>query len=327
MPKHDNSVKNWLGKNARFADLFNHVLFQGKPIIKKEELSDIRNESDLIIQDKNKKIKTSTRYRDIVKQWKNDITFVILATEIQENIHYAMPVRNMLYDALAYTDQARKLWEQLDDAQKKQVSQQEFLSSFRKEDRLSPVITLVFYYGDSPWDGALELHDMFGNFAKQKWIQEWIPNYKINLINPLNISDFDDFQSDLQIIFPMLQRKNNKQDLLNYINTHRAYFECVNTEDAYAISALLGTTKHLKTMFNSRKEKQNMCKALQEFYEDGVNEGKEKGKAEERIIGIKKSILMLQNVGATNEKILELIMTEYELKQEDAEHFITSANP
>ena len=73
MPKHDNSVKNWLGKNARFADLFNHVLFQGKPIIKKEELSDIRNESDLIIQDKNKKIKTSTRYRDIVKQWKNDV--------------------------------------------------------------------------------------------------------------------------------------------------------------------------------------------------------------------------------------------------------------
>lgn len=38
---------------------------------------------------------------------------------------------------------------------------EEYLSRFGKEDRIFPVITLIFYYDVKKWDGAVELYDMF----------------------------------------------------------------------------------------------------------------------------------------------------------------------
>ena len=77
-----------------------------------------------------------------------------------------MPVRKMLYDALSYTDQMRNIWQNLsDDAPEKHVGSDEFFSRFRKTDKLYPVITIVFYYGDQ-WDGNLDLYDMFGGDRK-----------------------------------------------------------------------------------------------------------------------------------------------------------------
>lgn len=75
---------------------------------------------------------------------------MLLACENQENVHYAMPVRNMLYDSLSYVEQIRQSWKHLESSEKQKVTGAEFLSQFRKEDRLVPVITLVFYYHQMP---------------------------------------------------------------------------------------------------------------------------------------------------------------------------------
>lgn len=89
-----------------------------------------------------------------------EAVFVMLACENQEEVHYAMPVRNMVYDGLAYTDQIQRLWKKRVEEKKtksnKKMTSAEFLSKFTKKDRLIPVITLVFYYGIEPWDGAKE---------------------------------------------------------------------------------------------------------------------------------------------------------------------------
>ena len=39
---------------------------------------------------------------------------------------------------------------------------EEFLSGFNKEDKIYPVITLVFYYDTKEWDAAKDLYDMMG---------------------------------------------------------------------------------------------------------------------------------------------------------------------
>lgn len=57
-----------------------------------------------------------------------------------------MPVRNMLYDSLSYTDQMGKIWNDLTKEEKEALLAEEFFSRFRKEDKLCPVITIVFYY-------------------------------------------------------------------------------------------------------------------------------------------------------------------------------------
>ena len=56
-------------------------------------------------------------------------------------MHYAMSVRNMLYDGLSYVGQIQRMWNK----NVEKMSTAEFLSKFRKDDRLIPVLTLVFY--------------------------------------------------------------------------------------------------------------------------------------------------------------------------------------
>lgn len=311
----DISLKNWLSKNARFADLFNAIIFKGKQVIQPEKLTDIRNESDIIINDKNRKKRGENRFRDIVKKYDESFTLVILACEIQDKVHYAMPIRVMLYDSFSYIDQARKLWEQLEEDEKKNVSAESFLSKFRKEDTLSPVITLILYYGDEEWDGSMELYQMFGELESQGWVKEYVSNYKINLVRPQNIEDFSIFKSDLQMIFPMLKYKNNRKDMAEYINLNNAFFQAVPMEDVYAIEALLGSGSFWTDRFVDKKEVHNMCKAFEDIYTDGVAEGIEKG--------IEKTVLLLRKVGTSDERILELISTEYGLSMDEAEKYVS----
>lgn len=54
-----------------------------------------------------------------------------------------MPVRMMLYDGLNYTEQIRQL-----DRNKKFKNSDEFLSGMKKDDKLLPIVTIVFYYGE-----------------------------------------------------------------------------------------------------------------------------------------------------------------------------------
>ena len=110
MGKADTSVNQWLRDNRRFASLYNGYVFGGRQVIRAEDLKDLDRETDILITDKGGTTKKVGRRRDIVKQWKNTMNLVILACESQDMVHYAMPVRCMLYDGLTYTDQIRELW-------------------------------------------------------------------------------------------------------------------------------------------------------------------------------------------------------------------------
>ena len=143
------AVKEFLEKKERFADFFNGNLFQGRQIVLPEELEIIKGESDILVEDKNLSVKKVQRYRDIVMRWKNEVYLVILACEVQTKVNYAMPIRRMEYDSLTYKEQAKQIW---DSRNSEKVSDAELLSQFRKEDKLVPVITVVFYYGTEEWN-------------------------------------------------------------------------------------------------------------------------------------------------------------------------------
>ena len=111
MGKGNAAVKQWMSNRVRYADLFNGIVFQGKQMIMPEDLELTETESDILLTDKNRNTKEIQRHRDIAMKWKYDVKLVLLACENQERIHYAMPVRNMLYDSLAYTEQILRLHE------------------------------------------------------------------------------------------------------------------------------------------------------------------------------------------------------------------------
>lgn len=108
-----------------------------------------------------------------------------------------------------------------------------FLSQFRKADKLVPVITLVFYYHPDAWDGSLDLHGILrwsDDEAKNKILQKYVSNYRINLVDAGNIKELENFHTDLQEIFGMLQCRQNKVQLLNYVKSKEQYFRHLDEE-------------------------------------------------------------------------------------------------
>ena len=300
MGKSDVVLKQWLKNKVRFADLFNAVVFDGEQVIKPEELEEISSESGIVIANADNdekdttgkagkvRYRTEQRYRDLVMSWKGEAELAVLALENQEKIHYAMPVRGMLYDALAYTDQMRLVWEQLSEEEKRSVDENEFFSRFRKKDKLCPVITIIFYYGEETWDGATELYELFGVEDKEliHILKKYVPNYRMNLIEVNCIEDVRKYKSDLQMIFHMLRYRKDKRRLLEYTKEHGEYFENLDYEALQAMAVLLSTDKLLAVVNEKKGADSNMCQALDEYYQDGVQEGIEKGILQGRAEGI-----------------------------------------
>lgn len=207
MGKKDIAVKKWLSDKGRFSDMCNAVLFGGEQVVSAEDLERADSESDIIITDKNGKSRGVQRYRDIVMRWKQGAEFIVLACENQDKVHYAMPVRNMIYDGLTYAEQIGRMWKG-QAGEKRQMTEEEFLSRMNKDDKLIPVITMVFYYGEKKWDGSRSLHGMFRKSedkALLKVMEKYIPDYSINLIDASDPEKLCAFHTDLQLILGMLQ--------------------------------------------------------------------------------------------------------------------------
>lgn len=150
-------MKEFWRDNARFADLFNAVLFEGKEVIKAGQLNELDTDMSGTIQWKNG-YSMLKRTRDIVKKEYNGVEFNILGLEIQNKIHYAMPLRTMIYDGLGYLKEYNELKRK--NKEKGSVTPEEFLSGMNKEDRLHPIITIVLYCSEKIWDGPCCIKDM-----------------------------------------------------------------------------------------------------------------------------------------------------------------------
>ena len=284
MGKSDLASKNWLQDRRRYADLFNGVIFGGRQMIQAEELEPISGEADVILTDKDGKEQKIQRYRDIVMKWKKGIHLAVCACENQKNVHYAMPVRIMLYDGLSYVNQMDQIWKLHEqDKSTKNVESEEWLSKFRRDDRLIPVISIVFYYGSKEWDAATSLYDMldFPEGSEEiNLLEEYIPNYRINLLDAGKVEHVERFKTDLQELFQMLKYREEKEKLAQYVTDHRDYFGNIDRDTFLAFGEFLQAGKFWKNIIpktNQNGGKIDMCKALQDLYDEGVEHGMERG--------------------------------------------------
>lgn len=101
-----------------------------------------------------------------------------------------------------------------------------------------PIPTLVFYYGTEKWDGNIDLYDMFPkemNPILKQQLKKWVPNYWINLIDGNNIENIHQFQTDLKIIFGLLQNRSSKQNLKDYLDKNTDYFSNMDIDTYLAV--------------------------------------------------------------------------------------------
>ncbi len=157
--KPDTVLKNYCNNNEQFADIFNAVMFGGRQAIRPEELEDMDTEEFSVLEHRDY-AESIQAFRDLIKVSKKSTAYgvelTMLGMESQEHIHYAIPMRVMGYDHGTYKKQYgsnAKKYKNSDG-----MEEDEFLSGMKKTDRFTEVITIVVYYGEKPWDGAVALH-------------------------------------------------------------------------------------------------------------------------------------------------------------------------
>lgn len=203
--------------------------------------------------------------------------YLLLGIENQTEVHYAMPVRNMIYDALQYGNQVSAI--ATENAKKKNTATRaEFLSGFHKADKLRPVITLVVHFGAEPWDGATSLHEMM-DFPLEE-MRTFIQDYKIHLIDPAAIEpeELEKFSTSLREVLGCIKYSKDKEKLSSFIRNNTRMTLELNA--ARVIQAITNVTLDL----SEKTEEVDMCKAIDDMMQDsraeGLAEGMEKGKAE-----------------------------------------------
>lgn len=195
--KKDVRLKEFWRKNERFADLFNAALFSGKEVIRPEDLQEMDTDMSGIISLKGEE-QSLTRARDVVKKSAYGVDFVILGIENQQKIHYAMPLRTLLYDGLGYLKEYQET-SQSTDEHGEVMTADEFLSRFRKSDRLHPIITLTIYYGEKEWDGPLSMRDMVSEMPKE--LEAVFADYKMNLVQVRESDKYIFNNEDVRTVF------------------------------------------------------------------------------------------------------------------------------
>lgn len=202
MARTDEPIKKLFKNKENFADLFNATIFHGKQIIKADKLTEINTE-DIHID--------STNTNE---------------SEDQSSVDYAMSIRTMLYDALAYTKQQN-------DLELKQNKEGKFYrGKMTKNQKVLPVLSVVFYYGEQEWNAGKSLHDLI------KWpenidLKDIIPDYKMK--------DIDNFTTDLQYILYLLKYKQEEGRLEQYIEQNNEKLQHMNQDTHNAIIALMGS--------------------------------------------------------------------------------------
>lgn len=175
MEKKDTSQKILESYNDVFADIANVFLFGGKRVILEDELEDAQPFSAYKSLGRLK-----SQERDVAKFWKRgNAKIALLGIENQSAEDGFMPLRIIGYDGAAYRAQLNK----------KDFAERE----------LYPVVTLVLYFGKTPWNHRRSLFECLNVPEKLK---PFANDYKINVCEVAHISKEQaaKFKSDFSIV-------------------------------------------------------------------------------------------------------------------------------
>ena len=300
--KADVILKDFWRQNERFADLFNAVIFRGKQVIKPEDLTERDTDMSGIIQFKGYQ-ETLERTRDVVKKMAYGVEFAVLGIESQQKIHYAMPLRTMLYDSLGYLKEYQEIT-RIRKAERGKMTEDEFLSKMRKEDRLHPIISIVLYYSEKSWDGPTCLKDMIVEMPEE---MEWIfSDYKMNLVQIRESEQYTFHNEEVRAAFEISREIfNGNLDKINEKYRNRD----LTPELITVIGKITDSAELIRQ--GKIEEVANMCTALEKWEKENIERGTKRGIEIGTNKGIAKMVLTLLNKGKTVEETADwLDLTE-----------------
>ena len=258
----------------------------------------------------------------IAKEYRGRI-YAILGVESQAHIHYAMPVKVMLYDIMNYAAQISAIKKKHRNNRQEDETSEEFLSGFHKEDRLVPVITVTIYWGEKDWDGPRTLEEMIAPVDEK--MSRFIPKYELPLITPKEIKDYKMFHTEIGQVMEMLRVSGNKQIMTDLL-ANNPLFEKMSRDAAVICNELLGLELKIED-----KEVVNMSKAWEDYglskktegRAEGLAEGLAEGRAEGRAEGQKAIIQNMLADHVPHDKIKQYThATDAEIEEAEEEMLV-----
>ena len=309
----DTVTKAYMKDNTVFADAFNYLIYGGKAVVDPKQLQELDTTEIALpfgTQDAESKQPEEAvqKYRDVLKSAiiKQDdaAAYILLGIENQTDIHYAMPVRNIIYDALQYGKQVADIAakHRASDGDAKGHSRGEYLSGFYKEDKITPVITLVLHFGANEWDGPLSLHEMMA--VQDPALLHFVQDYQIHLIDPAKLSaeDLERFSSSLREVIGYIKYSKDKERLSEFLTDNPRMLLEANA--ARVIKAVTNTPLEIP----EGAEVIDVCKAVEEM----MNESEERGELRMLVKQVRKGRITIEQAAEDANMTVEQFETVME---------------
>ena len=235
----DTTCKQLLRDEECFADLCNYAFFQGRQVIKPEEL--VSRENDLSTLTGNIEKPTEIkRYRDVVRKASIHGDYVIIGVEHQSTFDKNMIFRILNYDATTYINQVES---------KKEVY---------------PVGSFVFYTGDEEWKLPETLKS--------------IPSEMEPYINDWRLPVIDLKTMDARKLMNRRLRDVVEINQSMFAGSYEGLRENRKIETESFMMAATFTRTNIRREDLPEGDEINMCKAMDQLFQRFENQGIEKGK-------------------------------------------------
>ena len=318
MGQKDITQKNFEAYNDVFSDIVNGTLFDGREVIKPEALVDAMAKSQYKADDN----VIHEQERDVAKYWTDKncyIRLALLGVENQLAIDMDMPLRVIGYDGSSYRDEMNQDKIVIDEAtgKKHKIRHERY-----------PVITIVLYFGKTPWKKPLSLYDVL---KISDDLKPFVNDYKINLIDVPRLTgeQVEKFTSDFQIIadyFVQLNESNDyvpKEKTIKHADSFLKLMSVLTQDDKYV---------EMGKKISNEMEGFNMCKVLDRAEARGEARGQAIGEARGQAIGEARGKAIGEAVGEARGKtigalnktveILRVIIAKNSWSKEQAMEFI-----
>ena len=306
--KKDIAEKLYTENNRVFADIVNYMVYDGAEIVHPADLMELGSE-ELMLKGEDKQ----QRYRDVMKKavirQDKDAIYMLVSLENQSEVHYAMPVRNMLNDAMRYMRQVEQIRrERFQQGRQGNQMQEhtpiegqihaEFLSGMTEQDKLLPIITIVILFQDQTWNGPKSIHEMLN--TTDPAVLKYVQDYKIHVIAPADMTEDElrKFQSSMREVLNFIKYSKDKRKLAQIMQADAERFKHMEREAVQLLNLVTGAEMEM----DEDEEVVNMCKAIQDMRKEERELGQQESKRQ-----IMQSMLAH---GYTLDEVMEVIQCE-----------------
>ena len=239
--------------------------------------------------------------------------YILYGAENQAEIHYAMAVKNNLYDALEYAGQVEEAAKSHRKEMKRKKEQGEisaeegrktpnageFLSGFWAGDRLIPSITVTIFFSAEEWDGPLSLFDMMD--VSDPDVLACMDNYHVRLIAPAQMTDEEimKFQSSLREVMLFIKYSKDKENLSRVLVTNEKRFRELERRAADVIETI--TNSGIK--YDESEEVVDVCQAIREIRMEERKIGEQDGELKKA----REAAENLHEMGLDTDKIAQAV--------------------